>query len=206
MKSKKIRILLVEDEEDHIEIIRSSIESKSDQVIIDVAQTLRDAKAYLSESIPDLILVDFQLPDGKGIKLLQGDKETQSYPVIIMTSYGDEQAAVDAIKAGALDYVVKSESTLFEMFHICERAMREWGYITERKRTEKALKTHARQHEIMASLGHRALLGEDLTVLMNEVVRNVTEILDNEYCKVLELLPDGKAYYYVRVWAGRKVL
>ncbi len=140
MKSKKIHILLVEDEEDHSKIIRDSFESKANQVIIDVVQTLREANAYLSKSTPDLMLVDCHLPDGEGIKLLPDDKKTQSYPVIIMTSHGDEQTAVDAIKAGALDYIVKSESTLFEMPHLCEKAIREWGYIVERNRAEEKIR------------------------------------------------------------------
>ncbi|MFQ5964700.1 MAG: PAS domain S-box protein [Candidatus Scalinduaceae bacterium] len=65
--------------------------------------------------------------------------------------------------------------------------------ITERKRTEKALKIHARQQDIVVNLGHKALSGGDLTTLMNDVVRNIAAILDNKYCKILELVPDGKA-------------
>ena len=44
-------------------------------------------------------------------------------PVVIMTSYGDEHVAVEAMKAGALDYVVKSEATLADMPYIAERAL-----------------------------------------------------------------------------------
>jgi PAS domain S-box-containing protein len=64
--------------------------------------------------------------------------------------------------------------------------------ITDLKHAESALKTHARQQAVVANLGHKALLGGDLKVLMNDMTKNIAEILDNEYCKVLELLPDGK--------------
>jgi PAS domain S-box-containing protein len=65
--------------------------------------------------------------------------------------------------------------------------------ITERKRVENILETRARQQDIVAYLGQKALAGGDLTTLMNEVVRRIAETFDNEYCKVLELLPDGNA-------------
>jgi signal transduction histidine kinase len=53
-----------------------------------------------------------------------------------MTSHGDEQLAVEAIKAGALDYVVKSENTLTDMPHIAERALREWTHIKAKEKAE----------------------------------------------------------------------
>jgi PAS domain-containing protein len=59
--------------------------------------------------------------------------------VVIMTSRGDERVAVQAIKAGALDYVVKSAEELDHMPRVAERALREWGHIMERRRVEEAL-------------------------------------------------------------------
>jgi PAS domain S-box-containing protein len=54
-----------------------------------------------------------------------------------MTSHGDEHMAVEAIKAGALDYVVKSTASLSDMPRVVERALREWGHITDRRRAEE---------------------------------------------------------------------
>ncbi|MBN2115857.1 MAG: GHKL domain-containing protein, partial [Anaerolineales bacterium] len=61
-------------------------------------------------------------------------------PVVMMTSYGDEQVAVEAMKAGALDYVVKSPEILADMPHIAERALREWGHLTARRRVEAEIR------------------------------------------------------------------
>jgi PAS domain S-box-containing protein len=58
----------------------------------------------------------------------------------MMTAYGDENIAVEAMKAGALDYVVKSEGIFADMPHIAERALREWNHIIQRKQAENALK------------------------------------------------------------------
>jgi PAS domain S-box-containing protein len=73
------------------------------------------------------------------------------------------------------------------------------GGALERIRVEQERKTHARQQAVVAELGLRALAGADLEMLMNEAVARVAQALEVEYCKVLELLPDGKIF---RLCAG----
>jgi len=51
-----------------------------------------------------------------------------------------KRVAVDALKAGALDYVVKSEITLLDMPHLAERVLREWAVRAERERMQQALR------------------------------------------------------------------
>src|SRR3990170_6210813 len=65
--------------------------------------------------------------------------------------------------------------------------------ITERKQLETELKARASQQLVVAGLGQRALAGTDLPMLMDEAVSLVAQILGVEYCKILELLPDGNA-------------
>ncbi len=65
--------------------------------------------------------------------------------------------------------------------------------ITERKRAEEEIEAQARQQAAVAELGRRALEETDPFVLMDEAVALVARTLQVEYCKVLELLPDGDA-------------
>lgn len=65
--------------------------------------------------------------------------------------------------------------------------------IDQRKRAKEELKVRTRQQEAIARLGQLALSGADLSTLMNETVSSIAQTLEVEYCKVLELLPDGKA-------------
>ncbi len=65
--------------------------------------------------------------------------------------------------------------------------------LAERKRTQEALKARSRQQEAIAKLGQQALMGIDLDALMVEAVTLTSQTLGVEYCKVLELLPDGQA-------------
>jgi PAS domain S-box-containing protein len=129
----------VEDEEAHAELIRRSFEPHTGEVELTVAGTLREARAYLADSPPDLALIDLLLPDGKGTELLPDAGEKPTFPIVIMTSHGDEEVAVEAMKAGALNYVVKSASTLGNMPQIVEGGLREWGHVVERRRAEEAL-------------------------------------------------------------------
>ena len=64
--------------------------------------------------------------------------------------------------------------------------------ITERKRAEAEIETFARQQAVAAELGQFALAHTDLQWLMNQVVSQIAQTLDVEYCKILELLPGGE--------------
>jgi signal transduction histidine kinase len=64
-----------------------------------------------------------------------------------MTSHGDEEVAVEAMKAGALDYLVKSEETFSQLPHFIRRALREWHHITERRAAEERLRETNRELE-----------------------------------------------------------
>lgn len=67
--------------------------------------------------------------------------------------------------------------------------------ITKRKQAEAALEVHANQQQLVAELSQIALAGTDLTTLMNSSVKLIAQCLKVEYCKVLELLPDGNALF-----------
>ena len=140
MPEEVIDVLLIEDEEAHAELIKRAFESYSTRFRPTVTETLQEARQYLGRASPGLILCDLFLPDGNGIDILESVGDRPEFPVVVMTSHGSEQLAVEAMKAGAFDYVVKSVETLADMGRITERVLREWSHITERKRVEKALK------------------------------------------------------------------
>jgi PAS domain S-box-containing protein len=155
------KILLVEDDFGHAELIRRSFRSKASEMSVMVVGSLQEAQTAVSQSPPDLAIVDLLLPDGKGTEFLAMAGENVSYPIVIMTSHGDEQVAVEAIKAGALDYVVKSDVTLLQMPYIADRALREWSHIKERKQTETLLRaSEERFRQVISSISDHIYLME----------------------------------------------
>jgi two-component system cell cycle sensor histidine kinase/response regulator CckA len=138
--SNHLRILMAEDEPAHAEAIRRAFESGASDLDIQTVTTLADYRVAAVGRAPDIALLDLNLPDGRAVDALTAPSESGLFPVLIMTSFGNEQTAVEALKAGALDYVVKSPETFAAMPRIVERALREWGLLQERRRADEALR------------------------------------------------------------------
>jgi DNA-binding NtrC family response regulator len=129
-------ILLVEDSEILAELIRETLQIWNAGARLSVVSNLTEARAFLAETTPDLALIDLLLPDGLGTDLLPAEREQATFPVVLMTASGDEQTAVEAMKAGALDYLVKSGATLTELPRIVERTLSLWSHIVRRRQAE----------------------------------------------------------------------
>lgn len=133
-------ILLIEDESAHAKLVSRAFQSTNGHFRLDVAASLDEARTLIDKSQPDLIIADFLLPDGKGTDLIPPNRETAPYPVIVLTSHGNEEVAVEAMKLGALDYVVKSDETLSELPRAAKRALREWSHILQLRKAEQERK------------------------------------------------------------------
>jgi two-component system, LuxR family, sensor kinase FixL len=191
--AKPVHLLLIEDEEAHAALIQRAFQEHTPPVEITVVPNLQKAYQCLHRSSPDLVIADLRLPDGSGIELLSQPNHRSSCPVIVMTSYGDESRAVEAMKAGALDYIVKSEAALLDMPHIAERALRQWHEISERKRAEQKLRVRASQLTALSQLTHHILSGMGTKALMKETAKLISQTLTVvPYVKILELLPEQK--------------
>ncbi|MDA0772390.1 MAG: response regulator [Cyanobacteria bacterium] len=111
--AKQFRILLVDDDpEDQLlmaELIEESFETNFN-FVIDEASNYADAVAKLSHTSYDLAILDYKLGYKNGLDLLKRVKELGlNLPVIFVTGQGDEHTAVEAIKGGAVDYLIKGE-------------------------------------------------------------------------------------------------
>ncbi|HID07149.1 MAG TPA: response regulator, partial [Armatimonadetes bacterium] len=69
----------------------------------------KSAKAYLQQNDPDLILLDGRLPDSSGYDLIP--RLASRYPVVMLTAYGSVSQAVQAMRDGASDFMVKPVSS-----------------------------------------------------------------------------------------------
>ena len=135
------RILLVEDEPAHAELILRAFEAASPRHPVTAVGSLAEARKHLAGNRPGLIIADWRLPDGDGLELLPGPAARASVPVILMTSHGNERVAVEAMQAGALDYVVKSTEILSDMPHLAGRALDIWRSREELRESEQTIRS-----------------------------------------------------------------
>ena len=136
----KVRVLIAEDEPAHTEAIRRSLETCGLKAEVRVTGTLSEFRELAAAAPPDVALMDLNLSDGRAVEFLTTPPEAGPFPVVIMTSFGNEAIAVEAMKSGALDYVVKSPEAFAGLPRTLERALREWKLLQDRRRTEEALK------------------------------------------------------------------
>lgn len=130
----RIRVLIVEDEAAHAAAIRRAFESSGTDAAIEVVGSLREFRERSVSSPPDIAVMDLTLPDGRDVDVLTKQREDGAFPILIMTSLGNEQTAVDVLKAGAMDYVVKSPETFSALSLTVTRTLREWNLLLERER------------------------------------------------------------------------
>ena len=99
-------ILLVEDRDSLRTMLRLALEAQGHHVV--EASDQPQALERLRDSAPAVVLSDLRLPNGDGFGVLTAAKEIDAeLPVIVMTAYGGIQDAVQAMKAGALDFLAK---------------------------------------------------------------------------------------------------
>ena len=150
MSVEKIHILLIEDEDPHAELIQRAFENQDARILIHRARSLGEARKQILVQEPALIIADWRLPDGESMQLLPDHHDPLSTPIILMTSYGNERIAVEALKSGALDYVVKSPESMLDMPHLAERAIEQWAVRAERVKMQKALLESESQFRLLA--------------------------------------------------------
>jgi two-component system phosphate regulon response regulator PhoB len=104
----KPNILVVEDEPPLVEVLRYNLEKEG--YLVNVAENGAQALSKVHESPPDLVILDWMLPELSGIEVcrqLREDPDSREVPVIMLTARGEEADRVKGLASGADDYVVK---------------------------------------------------------------------------------------------------
>src|SRR5687767_15202631 len=116
-------VLIVDDEKTQREGLRDALEDHYDVYLADSAQA---AIELLEREHFDVLLTDFRMPNADGMNLIRRAKSLPKPPIcILMTAYGSEELAVQALKEGADDYIPKGKLQIDELEHRIRRAMRQ---------------------------------------------------------------------------------
>src|SRR5882672_4597442 len=98
-------LLIVDDDPEALEWLTEL--AKGEGFTVNAADSLRAARIHMSRLQPDVLLTDLQLPDGQGIELVNDIEARDSTELVMITGHASVESAVDALRAGATDYLVK---------------------------------------------------------------------------------------------------
>src|SRR5215467_9419528 len=184
-----LRILHLEDDPRDAELLQARLETEGMLCHVIRAETQTDFCAALEQGGFDLILADYTLPSFDGLSALKITMETcPDVPFIFVSGTLGEEVAIEALKIGATDYVLKER--LSRIVPSVHRALREAQERDERKRAEALLAGEKRLLEMIAT-------GHALSTILEALCRLVEELSPGSLASMLLLAPDGK-----RLWHG----
>ncbi len=179
-KAGDLQVLLIEDEAQMRRFLRSSLPAHG-YVVVE-APTGRDALVQAGTRNPDIILLDLGLPDMDGVDLAKQLREFTKAPIIVLSARGQERDKVDALDAGADDYVTKpfGLSELLARMRVARRHL-------EGRSDEKALPVFTVRN-LRVDLGSRQVLLDDHEVhltpieykLLTALVRNAGRVVTHQ--------------------------
>jgi DNA-binding NtrC family response regulator len=149
-----MRILLVEDNADHTELMCRALTEYDLTWQVDRAVSGEEALCRLAEDEAyDLVFLDYSLPGRNGLEVLEEIRRGEAPPpVVVVTGRGDERVAVEAMKGGAYDYVVKDQGYLQRLPVVARRAVEAYRLAAERKRAEEELQKSEERFRNLADL------------------------------------------------------
>ena len=159
-----MKILLVEDNSDDADFLRLCLAQHSRSATLTRASLISEAVTALEKERFDVVLLDLNLPDGRGVECVERLREADDLiPIVVLSGQGDEDFAVDILNHGVQDYLVKWEGD----GRIISRAIR---YAIERKRAEIKLSYLARL-DSLTNLPNRFYVRDKLAHVARRVSR-----------------------------------
>ncbi|MBZ0285201.1 MAG: PAS domain-containing protein [Anaerolineae bacterium] len=142
MPPSPLHILHVDDSVLDRELVRDVLERESDQFVVTAAASRQEFEIQLTKTNYDAVLTDFNILGFEGLQVIDAVyKVTPSLPVILVTGTGSEEVAVEAMKRGAVDYVIKSPKHIRRLPLVILAAVEHKRLQDEQLLSEQALRT-----------------------------------------------------------------
>jgi PAS domain S-box-containing protein len=174
----KPRILVIDDEQHVASMLRLILKQKMEAEVT-IALTCESARGELDASEFDLVTVDYQMPDGDGLELLDEIASRDGHPPAIMvTGHGDEETAVEAFKRGAAGYVAKDRRLTTLLVEEAERAI-------AFRRAVQALREGEERYRLLYDFMGEATYTYDRDLIMTDVNKRACEIIGYDREKIV---------------------
>jgi DNA-binding NtrC family response regulator len=168
-------LLIVDDEKTQREGLRAALEDHYDVYLAEDAKT---ALELLEKEHFDVLLTDFRLPSEDGMSLITRAKSLPKPPIcILMTAYGSEELAVDAMKRGADDYIPKARLQIDELDMRIARALRRQNLETENVSLRHQLDDKFRMENV---IGESPAMRDVLAIVQQVAPTSATVLLQGE--------------------------
>jgi len=211
MSSRVLRILIVEDYEEHVRFLEELLAAEPDKFEFQVAGSLREATTSLSRNSFDVVLLDLSLPDSDGIDTFQQIADlAPDIPVVVLSGTQDVALALQTVQFGAQDYLVKGrvDNDLLtrsiqyaverKRAQIQLRRANELLELRVRERTEALQKTNARLQEEVAERrkAEEAVIesNNQLAAALARLKTTQDEIIQRERMHALGRMANGIAH------------
>jgi signal transduction histidine kinase len=164
-----IRVLLIEDNPGDARLIREMLKDAGQDVFcLDTAETLNDGLGFLKSNPTDAVLLDLSLPDSFGVNTLTSVHDhAPDIPIVVLTGYDDKVLGIQAVQAGAQDYLAKGAINS----DLLSRAVR---YAIERNHIELA----EREQRILAESFRDVLQILTSTLNLDEVLEHILSTIE----------------------------
>jgi DNA-binding NtrC family response regulator len=168
-------LLIVDDEKTQREGLRAALEDRYD---VYLAEDAKVATELLEKQHFDVLLTDFRLPSEDGMKLIARAKSLSKPPIcILMTAYGSEELAVEAMKCGADDYIPKARLQIDELDMRIGRALRHQDLETENVSLRQQLDS---RYRIESVVGESPSMREVLATVQQVAPSRASVLLQGE--------------------------
>ena len=137
-----VRLLLVEDNPVDALCLKQTLEeSKGANFAISRVETLAEGKARLEQEDFDVLVLDLGLPDSQGLETFAAFRDcAPATPIVVLSGLEDEDLALEAVRKGAQDYLLKDKYDGYFLSRSINYAIERHRFLTEQKKVEQALR------------------------------------------------------------------
>lgn len=186
MATAPVKILLVEDNIDQRELTLRAFRKKDPNLQITTVENGPACLELLGQDHFSAVILDYSLPMMNGIEVLsQIQARGHKVPVIMVTGQGDEKIAVDAMKRGAYDYIIKSQNYHQILPSVTHTVIDQYNL---KRRLEKASYRSRRLYEISLSLATE----RKIAVLIDTLAKGAKELIEAEAALFLLQSAEGE--------------